>query len=91
MELKELLRLTRTKLIEEAMKVPDVSGAHGMTKEELIQLLAKVHGIDLEVRKGQEEKATIGQLKKEIQRLKGEREEALKGSDQKKLDVLKKK
>ena len=91
MEIKELFRMTRTKLIEEAMKVPDVSGAHGMTKEQLIRLLARAHGIDLEAHRGQEEKATIGELKKEIRKLTSEREEAQKSKDKKKVEMLKKK
>ena len=33
---KNLEKLTRTKLVEEAKKYPEITGAHGMKKEELV-------------------------------------------------------
>jgi hypothetical protein len=91
MEPKELLSMTRTKLIEEVMKVPGVMGAHGMTKEELVRLLARTHGIDVKRQKGEREKTTIGELKKQICQIKVKREEAQKNKEKKKAEVLKKK
>jgi hypothetical protein len=91
MELRELLRMTRTRLIEEAVKIPDITGAHGMTKEQLVQALAKAHAIDLGAEKGQQEQATIGHLKKEIRNLKSALQEVQKDRDTKKREVLRKK
>ncbi len=39
--LKTLEKMTRTKLIEEAHKYPDIVGAHGLSKEELVETLSK--------------------------------------------------
>jgi hypothetical protein len=39
--LKTLTRMTRTKLMEAAKDYPDIVGAHGMTKEQLIEVLSK--------------------------------------------------
>ena len=38
--LKTLTKLTRTKLMEEAKNYPDIVGAHGLTKEQLIEVLS---------------------------------------------------
>ncbi len=36
---KHLLKMTKTKLVEEARKYPDIVGAHGMSKEELVEVI----------------------------------------------------
>jgi len=36
---KDLEKLTRTKLVEEAAKYPDIEGAHGLTKEQLLEAI----------------------------------------------------
>ena len=74
MDAKELLRLNVPKLREEALKVPSAVGVTGMKKDELIQVLAKAHGIVLEKRTDSAEKA---HLKKNIGALKTRRDEAL--------------
>lgn len=48
-EKKELEKLTRTKLVEEAKKYPDIVGASGMKKEELLAAVRE------EMKKGGEE------------------------------------
>ena len=73
MNAKELLRLNVTKLREEALKIPNAVGVTGMKKEELIQVLAKAHGIALEQRSDSDEKVYI---KKHIAALKTRRDEA---------------
>lgn len=88
MELTELLRVTRTRLIEEAVKIPDITGAHGMTKEQLIHALAKAHGVDLGAARGQQEQATISELKREIRNLKGTLQQAQTSNNR---EVLRKK
>ena len=47
MELKTLERMTVIKLREEALKIPELSGVRGMSKEQLIRALASAHRIDL--------------------------------------------
>ncbi len=37
---KHLLKMTKTKLVEEAHKYPDIIGAHGMSKEELVEVIS---------------------------------------------------
>ncbi len=74
MDAKELLRLNVPKLREEALKAPGAVGVTGMKKEELIQLLARAHGIVLEKRTTSTEKTEI---KKRIRALKAKRDEAL--------------
>ena len=74
MDAKELLRLNVPKLREEALKVPGAVGVTGMKKDELVQFLAKAHGIVLEQRSQSEEKVHI---KKHIHMLKTRRDEAL--------------
>ena len=74
MDEKELLRLNTPRLREEALKVPGAVGVTGMKKEELIQLLAKAHGIVLEHRTTSAEKSEV---KKRIRALKAKRDEAL--------------
>jgi hypothetical protein len=90
MELRELVRMTRTKMIAEAMKIPDVSGAHGMKKEELVRVLARSYGIDLEGQAGEQQKKTIWEIKKRIQELKVQRQGAEKIGDRKKALLLRK-
>ena len=74
MDAKELLRLNVPKLREEALKIPGAVGVTGMKKEELIQVLAKAHGIVLERRTESAEKA---HLKEHIHKFQTRRDEAL--------------
>ncbi|MBI3797011.1 MAG: hypothetical protein HY268_08595 [Deltaproteobacteria bacterium] len=74
MDAKELLRLNVLKLREEALKVPGAVGVTGMKKDELIQVLAKAHGIVFEQRTESAEKV---HLKKQIGALQTRRDEAL--------------
>ena len=84
MDLKTLERMTVLKLREEALKIPDhAAGVRGMTKEELIRLLAAAHGIDLSQRaRGGGAKP---ELKKQIRGLKPQIAEAIR--EKRKADV----
>lgn len=83
MELKDLEKMTVVKLREEAHKFEDVKDALGMSKEQLIELLCKKHGIH------QHERLVVGidkaSLKKRIRALKAERGRALSAHDRLKL------
>ena len=51
MDLKTLERMTVVKLREEALKVPELSGVRGMSKEELVRALAATHAVDVSQRR----------------------------------------
>ncbi len=85
MNLSELQRLTVVKLREEALKHEGISGVNGMNKEQLIEALAPIFGIDLEAESRairERLAASKGVLKKEITKLKGERDASLEDHDQ---------
>lgn len=84
MELQELQRLTVVKLREEALKHEGITGVNGMNKDQLIEALATVFGIDLEAEtRAIRERlaADKGTLKKEIVSLKDQRDAALADHD----------
>lgn len=84
MELQELQRLTVVKLREEALKHEGITGVNGMNKDQLIEVLAPVFGIDLEAENRairERLAADKGVLKKEIFSLKNQRDDALADHD----------
>lgn len=84
MELQELQRLTVVKLREEAFRHEGITGVSGMNKDQLIEALAPVFGIDLEAEtRAIRERlaANKGVLKKEIVSLKHQRNDALADHD----------
>lgn len=85
MDLSELQRLTVVKLREEALKHQSITGVNGMNKEQLIEALAPIFGIDLEAESRairERLAATKGVLRKEIAKFKDERDAALADLDQ---------
>jgi hypothetical protein len=74
MDAKELFRMNTPKLREEALKIPGLVGVTAMKKDELIQVLAKAHGIVLEQKTASAEKTAV---KQRIRALKTKRDEAL--------------
>ena len=85
MELKDLAKMTVTKLREEAHKFEDIKGTLGMTKEQLINILCDRYNIP---RKKALPKG-IGRhaLKEKIRRLHAGRGEVLASGDPKKVRV----
>ncbi len=84
MELRDLQKMTVVKLREEGMKHPGLSGVNAMSKEELLQALAPLFGIDLEAatKAARERLATDKTtLKKAIRSSKSERDGALQEHD----------
>jgi hypothetical protein len=90
---KDLDKLTKTKLLEEAEKYPEIVGAHGMKKEELLEAI-KVEKKKLgeEVPETPAKTASSGSrkkkktpdrgaLKKTLSKLKSSRLEALEAKD----------
>lgn len=88
MSREELEKLTATKLRELAAEYPEIQGAHAMKKEELIVAILKARGEPI---KTQKKDAHIGDVKKEIRKLKAEKETALQAGDKKRLEQLRKK
>ena len=75
---KKLEKLTIKELREIALQIPEITGVHGMNKEELISALKKVYGIKEEPRKVGE---SMRELKAKIRKFKALAEEAKKNKD----------
>ena len=75
---KKLEKMTIKELREIALQIPEITGVHGMNKEELISALKKVYGI-------KEEPRTVGEsmreLKAKVKKFKALAEEAKKNRD----------
>ena len=78
---KPLEKMTVKELREMAKEIPQISGVHGMKKEELIVEIKKAKGITDEPLKKTD--ASIAQLKQKIKALKIERQAALEAKDKK--------
>ena len=76
-----LEKMTTKDLKEIALQVPEISGVHGMRKEQLVEALRKSKGIELP--KAKKGAATLGALKKRIRAAKTRRAEALEAKDRK--------
>jgi predicted transcriptional regulator len=86
MDLQTLERLTVVKLREEALKIPELSGARAMSREELIRAIAGALDIDLrERRKGG---AGRDAIKKLIRELKPKIAEAIQQKNRSELKAL---
>lgn len=81
-----LEKMTTKELKEIALQVPEISGVHGMRKEQLVDALRKSKAI--EVPKAKKTGATLGVLKKRIRAAKGRRQEALEGKDRKAVAIF---
>ncbi len=84
MELRDLQRMTVVKLREEGLKHASIAGVYAMNKDQLINALAEVYGIDLEAaaRTAREQfAADKTSLKREIRALKEQRDAALATHD----------
>ena len=75
---KKLEKMTIKELREIALQIPEISGVHGMNKEELISVLRKIYGIKEEPKKVGE---SIRELKAKVKKFKALAEEAKKNKD----------
>jgi len=86
---KPLERWTTKELREEALKIGELQGVHGMNKEELLVALRKAKGIAAPEKKKatsvREIKVKIGALKKQKE------EEREQGAARSRIDILRKK
>jgi hypothetical protein len=86
MDWKDLEKMTVLKLREEALKYPQIEGVHGKHKEQLMDEIAKVLGIEKPHSHFADTVVhTKADLKHKIQELKIEREKLLVAQDHKKL------
>ena len=78
---KPLEKMTVKDLREVAKEIPEISGVHGMKKEELIVAIKEAKGIqDEPVKKAD---ASVAEIKTKIKALKAQRQAALEASDKK--------
>ena len=86
MEWKDLEKMTVVKLREEALKFPQIESVHGKNKEQLMDELAHVLGIEKPHTHFSDQVVhTKSDLKHQIHELKTERDKLLKEHDHKKL------
>ena len=84
---KPLEKMTVTDLREMAKEIPEISGVHGMKKEELIAAIKKAKGIvDERVKKAD---VSLGEIKKKIKAIKAQRQAAIEAKDKKMATIYK--
>lgn len=76
---KPLEKMTATELREIAKDMPEITGAHGMNKSELLDAIRKVRGIGVSGK--QKDVSYIRDLKAKIKELKKQQAEALEVKD----------
>lgn len=77
---KPLEKMTATELRELAKEIPEITGAHGMNKAELVAGIKKARGIkDAPRRKN---RGSVREIKAQIQKLKRDRQAALEAQDE---------
>lgn len=82
---KPLERMTAKELREVAVEIPDIVGAHGMNKAELLSAIKEARGIVDDRKKSN---ISMREIKKAIRELKVLREEAKAQQDKNKAQVL---
>lgn len=82
---KPLERMTAKELREVAVEIPDIVGAHGMNKAELLSAIKEARGIVDDRKKSN---VSMREIKKAIRELKVLREEAKVQQDKNKAQVL---
>lgn len=83
---KPLTKMTVKDLREVAKEIPEISGVHGMKKEELIDALRAVKGIEAETPKAKAK--NVGELKSQIKLLKVKRQQAVEAKDKKMATIF---
>jgi hypothetical protein len=84
MDKQALLKLTVVKLREEALKIPNITGVHGMNKQTLLDILFDHFGIPKDVKV----KKDHGVLKKQITTLRTKKEEVRATGDKKQIKKI---
>ncbi len=84
---KPLEKLTAPELREIARQLPEVTGASGMNKAELISTIKKARGLE-ETGKKKQSKVSIREIKAKIRELKNKRQNFLEQDDKKMADIF---
>lgn len=83
---KPLEKMTATELREIARELPDVTGASGMNKAELLAVIKKARGIEDTGRKKQSN-VSVREIKAKIRELKKRRQALVEQNDKKMADI----
>ncbi len=83
---KPLDKMTATELRAIAIDMPEITGASGMNKTELIKAIKQVRGVE-DTAKKNDAKVSVRQLKEKIRDLKKKRAECLESDDKKWADI----
>ena len=87
---KPLDRMTATELRKYALDMGEISGVHGMNKEELLSAIKEVKGIKDEGKPGK--KVSMRDLKEKAAEMRAKKLEAIAaGESRKQIDILRKK
>ena len=87
---KPLEKMTATELRDIAKELPDIVGAHGMNKSELIRAIKKAKGVEEDTpKKGGD--ASVRDIKLKIKELKKQKKELLSRDDRKKAKIYRRK
>lgn len=84
---KPLEKMTATELREVARELPEISGAYGMNKSELIAAIKEAKGI-ADTGGKKRPAASIRQVKEKLDELRKQREASLQADDKKQADIL---
>ncbi|MCF8035725.1 MAG: Rho termination factor N-terminal domain-containing protein [Desulfobacteraceae bacterium] len=87
---KPLEKMTASELRDMAINLPEITGASGMNKTELIKAIKKVKGIEDTGRKKQAD-VSVRQIKEKIRELKKQRQTCLEQDDKKMADIYRRK
>ena len=87
---KPLEKMTASELRDMAINLPEITGASGMNKTELIKAIKKVKGIEDTGRKKQSD-VSVRQIKEKIRELKKQRQTCLEQDDKKMADIYRRK
>ena len=85
---KPLDKMTATELRAIAMELPDITGAHGMNKSELIAVIKKAKGIEDAPSKKSRADASLRDVKAKIKELKNKRIAHRDEKNKKMVDVF---
>ena len=88
MEKDQILKLPVPKLREEALKIENIAGVHGMNKAQLVEVLFNQFGIAMEQAA---KKKAEPEIKKAIKALRVKKDEADKAKDKKQSEILRRK
>jgi hypothetical protein len=86
---KPLDRMTAKELRETALKIPEITGVHGMNKAELLSAVKEARGIVEE--KVKKSDVSVREIKKQIQALKAEKAAAHENHDEARSKILRRK